>query len=52
MIKRIRYSKLPLQANYYPVPSQAFIEDFDSRLSILSAQPLGGASLHEGQLEV
>lgn len=52
IIKRVRYSKLPLQANYYPVPSQAFIQDKDNRLSLLCAQPLGGASLKSGQLEV
>ncbi|XP_042238081.1 alpha-mannosidase 2x-like isoform X2 [Homarus americanus] len=50
--KRMRYSKLPLQANYYPIPSQAFIQDKEHRLSLLSAQPLGGSSLKNGQLEV
>ena len=30
VIKRKRRAKLPLQANYYPVPSMAYIED-DSR---------------------
>lgn len=52
IIKRVRYAKLPLQANYYPIPSQAFIQDKDFRLSLLSAQPLGGASLQSGQLEI
>lgn len=52
MIRRKRFTKLPIQANYYPMPSAAFIEDGKLRLSILSAQPVGMASLKEGQLEV
>lgn len=52
IIKRTRYSKLPLQANYYPIPSQAFIQDQENRLTLLSAQPLGGSSLRSGQLEI
>ncbi|XP_069949853.1 alpha-mannosidase 2x-like isoform X2 [Cherax quadricarinatus] len=50
--KRTRYDKLPIQANYYPIPSLAYIQDDDTRLSLLSAQPLGGSSLASGQLEV
>ncbi|XP_068208106.1 alpha-mannosidase 2x-like isoform X1 [Palaemon carinicauda] len=52
IIRRTRYNKLPLQANYYPIPSQAFIQDQEYRLSLLSAQPLGGSSLKSGQLEI
>ena len=43
---------MPLQANYYPMPTQIFIEDANFRLSVLSAQPLGVASLKSGQIEV
>ncbi|XP_050690604.1 alpha-mannosidase 2x-like [Eriocheir sinensis] len=50
--KRLRYDKLPLQGNYYPIPSQAFIQDTHTRLTILAAQPVGGASLKPGQMEV
>lgn len=50
--KRVRYDKLPIQANYYPIPSQAFIQDEENRFSVLSAQPLGGGSLASGQLEI
>lgn len=51
-IKRKRLDKLPLQANYYPVPSSLFIQDDNLRLTILSAQPLGGSSLKSGELEI
>lgn len=52
MIRRKRYEKLPLQANWYPLPSMAYIQDKKSRLSLISGQPLGGTSLAPGQLEV
>ncbi|XP_063231157.1 alpha-mannosidase 2 [Bacillus rossius redtenbacheri] len=52
MIRRKHFNKLPLQANYYPLPSAAFIEDDDIRLTVLSAQPLGVAALKQGQIEV
>lgn len=52
MIKRKRFAKLPLQANYYPMPQAAYIEDDKTRLTIISAQPLGVSSLKQGQLEV
>ncbi len=29
MIKRKRLEKIPLQANYYPMPSMAYIQDAD-----------------------
>ncbi|PAV88948.1 hypothetical protein WR25_24382, partial [Diploscapter pachys] len=45
-------SKLPLQANFYPMPASAFIEDSTSRLSLLGSQALGVASLKSGYLEV
>lgn len=50
LIKRQRFSKLPLQANYYPVPSQMYIQDDSYRLTLLSGQPLGGSSLQSGQV--
>ncbi|XP_053687178.1 alpha-mannosidase 2 [Sabethes cyaneus] len=52
IIKRKRFNKLPLQANYYPVPSSMFIQDENLRLTILSGQPLGGASLKTGEMEI
>lgn len=52
LIKRRRLEKLPLQANYYPVPSAMFIEDANMRLTLLSGQPLGGSSLASGEMEI
>uniref|UniRef100_U5EZM2 Alpha-mannosidase n=1 Tax=Corethrella appendiculata TaxID=1370023 RepID=U5EZM2_9DIPT len=52
MIKRQRFGKIPLQANYYPVPSTMFIQDDLFRLTLLSAQPLGGGSLKSGEMEI
>ncbi|KAG8333983.1 Alpha-mannosidase 2 [Homalodisca vitripennis] len=34
------------------MPTTMYIEDDDTRLTLLSAQPLGAASLREGQIEV
>lgn len=49
---RRRYLKLPLQANFYPMPSQAYIQDSHYRLTLHTAQSLGVTSLENGQLEV
>lgn len=52
IIKRKRFHKLPIQANYYPIPSMAYIEDSTTRLTILTGSPLGTSSLKEGQIEI
>ena len=52
MQKHRTYDKLPLQANVYPMPTQAFIEDAKNRFSILSAQSLGFSNLKPGVMEV
>lgn len=51
-IKRQRFNKLPIQANYYPIPSGMYIEDNKLRLTLLTAQPLGGSSLKNGEIEI
>ncbi|XP_047114785.1 alpha-mannosidase 2 [Schistocerca piceifrons] len=52
VIRRKRLPRLPLQGNYYPMPSLAYIQDKKVRLTLLSSQPAGFASLKEGQIEV
>lgn len=50
IIKRKRFAKLPIQANYYPIPSGIYIEDGSVRLTLLTSQPLGGSSLASGEV--
>ncbi|XP_008793783.2 alpha-mannosidase 2 [Phoenix dactylifera] len=53
MIRRQTYDKIPLQGNYYPIPSLAFLQDsLGRRFSVHSKQPLGAASLKNGWLEI
>uniref|UniRef100_A0A671PT83 Alpha-mannosidase n=1 Tax=Sinocyclocheilus anshuiensis TaxID=1608454 RepID=A0A671PT83_9TELE len=46
------FQKLPLQANFYPMPAMAYIQDSQYRLTLHTAQALGVSSLASGQLEV
>ncbi|CEF69960.1 Alpha-mannosidase 2x [Strongyloides ratti] len=52
IIKRKRLNKLPIQGNFYPMPSTIFIQDNKTRLTVLSNQPLGCSSQEEGSVEV
>uniref|UniRef100_A0A3P9PUL6 Glycosyl hydrolase family 38 C-terminal domain-containing protein n=1 Tax=Poecilia reticulata TaxID=8081 RepID=A0A3P9PUL6_POERE len=52
MQQRRSLEKLPLQANFYPMTSAAFLQDASSRLSLLSAQSQAVASLRPGELEL
>ncbi|MFH4979194.1 hypothetical protein AB6A40_005903 [Gnathostoma spinigerum] len=52
MIHRRYFSKLPTQANFYPMPGAAFVEDQSSRVSLLGNQALGVGSLEPGSLEI
>lgn len=52
MQRRKTYAKLPLQANYFPMPTAMFVENNLRRFNILSGQSLGAAYLKPGELEV
>ncbi|CAH8361155.1 unnamed protein product [Eruca vesicaria subsp. sativa] len=53
MSRRETYDKIPLQGNYYPMPSLAFIQgSTGQRFSVHSRQSLGVASLEDGWLEI
>ena len=52
MTRRQKWDQLPLQAQFYPMPSMAYIEDSRARITLATKQPLGVASLQSGQLEV
>ncbi|XP_057575916.1 alpha-mannosidase 2x isoform X6 [Hippopotamus amphibius kiboko] len=41
--------KLPLQANFYPMPVMAYLQDAQNRLTVHTAQALGVSSLHDGE---
>lgn len=48
MIRRRTHAKLPLQGNFYPLPTMAMLQDSDKRVTVLSGQPLGVAALKKG----
>ncbi|XP_068423060.1 alpha-mannosidase 2 [Clinocottus analis] len=52
MQQRRTLPKLPLQANFYPMSSAAFLQDAASRVSLLAAQSQAVAALRPGELEV
>lgn len=53
MSRRETYDKIPLQGNYYPMPSLAFMQASNGqRFSVHTRQSLGVASLKEGWLEI
>ena len=49
LVRRKTVSKLPLQGNFYPMPTAALLQNSTHRLSLLAAQPHGVASLKPGE---
>ncbi|KAL8143291.1 hypothetical protein V2J09_016323 [Rumex salicifolius] len=53
MSRRETYDKIPVQGNYYPMPSLAFMQGPNGRrFSVHTRQSLGVASLKNGWLEI
>ncbi|XP_015926763.2 alpha-mannosidase 2 [Parasteatoda tepidariorum] len=52
MLKRKTLGYLPLEANYYPATSAMYIEDEQSRLTMLLSHAHGVASVNPGLMEV
>lgn len=49
LTRRKTYSKIPLQGNFYPMPTTAVLQDNNNRLTLYTGQPLGVASLKKGK---
>ena len=52
MITRKRLDKIPLQGNVYPLNTMAWIQDERFKFTVITGQPLGVTSLHQGTMEV
>uniref|UniRef100_A0A0B7BKR3 Glycosyl hydrolase family 38 C-terminal domain-containing protein n=1 Tax=Arion vulgaris TaxID=1028688 RepID=A0A0B7BKR3_9EUPU len=52
MQQRKYYHKLTLQGNVYPMPTMAYLQDKNKRVSVLSAQSAGVANLVPGAIDV
>ncbi|XP_076370606.1 alpha-mannosidase 2-like isoform X1 [Tachypleus tridentatus] len=52
MTQRIRHGHIPLEANFYPVSTAAYIEDTQARLTLLTSNAHGCTSSQSGNLEV
>ncbi|XP_072931215.1 alpha-mannosidase 2 [Epargyreus clarus] len=50
--KRIKVDKVGIEANYYPITTMAWIQDDDTRLTLLTDHAQGSASFEPGRLEV
>ncbi len=52
MRRRETLAKLPLNANFFPLPVMAYLEDAKARVTVHTRSPLGCAGLEDGWLEI
>ncbi|KAG0412896.1 hypothetical protein HPB47_009959 [Ixodes persulcatus] len=52
MMRRVTNVELPIEANYYPITSAAYLEDKTSRMTLVVSHAHGAASIQPGSLEV
>lgn len=50
MMKRKYFSKLPIQANVYPVTTMAYMEDQNRRFTFLTGHSVGVTVLKPGKV--
>lgn len=50
--KRIKVDRIGIEGNYYPITTMAYIQDEETRVSILTNHAQGAASSQPGSLEV
>ncbi|XP_035436664.2 alpha-mannosidase 2 [Spodoptera frugiperda] len=50
--KRVKVNKLGIEANYYPITTMAWLQDEETRLTLLTNHAQGAAAYEPGRLEV
>lgn len=50
--KRVKVSKLGIEANYYPITTMAWLQDEETRLTLITDHAQGAAAYEPGRLEV
>lgn len=50
--KRVKVNKLGIEANYYPITTMAWLEDEETRLTLVTNHAQGAAGFEPGRLEV
>ncbi|XP_068633290.1 alpha-mannosidase 2 [Battus philenor] len=50
--KRVKVEKLGIEANYYPITTMAWIQDEDTRMTLITNHAQGASAFEPGRLEV
>lgn len=50
--KRVKVDKLGIEANYYPITTMAWLQDKDSRLTLITNHAQGAAAFEPGRIEL